>query len=68
MQERATGLITGIEEFILANNAPVALDMPCETYDSCFVTPWASDRNFEATHRELTKSVGQTLKGIFVGL
>ena len=33
MQERATGLITGIEEFIAANNAPVALDMPCETYE-----------------------------------
>ena len=57
-----TGLVTGVEDFIRAN-APVALNMPPATYDQYFVGPWATEREHEAKHRELTKSIGESLKG-----
>ena len=64
-QEAMTGMITGIEDFIRAN-APVALDMPPATYDEFFTAPWAKDREHEKKHRELTKSIGETLRGNFL--
>ena len=45
------------------SNAPEALNMPCETYDDFFVGPWATEKQYETKHRELTESVGKTLKG-----
>ena len=60
-----TGLITGIEDFIRAN-APVALDMPPATYDEFFKGPWAKDRVHEKKHRELTKCIGESLRGKFL--
>ena len=57
-----TGLVSGVEDFILAN-APVAINMPPASYDEYFAGPWATDRDHEAKHRELTKSIGQSLKG-----
>ena len=59
-----TGLISGVEDFIRAN-APVALDMPPATYDEYFTGPWATDREHEKKHRELTKSIGESLQGKF---
>ena len=61
-QESMTGLVTGVEDFIRAN-APVALNMPPPSYDDYFAGPWATDREQEAKHRELTKSIGQSLQG-----
>ena len=55
--------MSGIEEFVLAN-APSAINMPCATYDEYFAGPWAAEREYEAKHRELTKSIGETLKGL----
>ena len=57
-----TGLISGVEDFIRAN-APVALHMPPATYDEYFTGPWATDREHENKHRELTKSIGESLLG-----
>ena len=61
-KESVTGLDTGVEDFIRAN-APVALNMPAATYDQYFVGPWATEREHEAKHRELTKSIGESLRG-----
>ena len=61
-QESMTGLVSGVEDFILAN-APVAINMPPASYDDYFAGPWATDREQEAKHRELTKSIGQSLQG-----
>ena len=58
-----TGLVSGVEDFILAN-APVAMNMPPASYDEYFAGPWATDREQEAKHRELTKSIGQSLQGM----
>ena len=57
-----TGLVSGVEDFILAN-APVAINMPPASYDEYFAGPWATDRDHEAKHRELTKYIGESLKG-----
>ena len=62
LQESMTGLVTGVEDFIRAN-APVALHMPPATYDQYFVGPWATEIGHEAKHRELTKSIGESLRG-----
>ena len=51
-----------MEDFILAN-APVAINMPPASYDEYFAGPWATDREHEAKHRDLTKSIGQSLQG-----
>ena len=61
-QESMTGLVTGVEDFIRAN-APVALNMPPASYDQYFVGPWATEREHEDKHRQLTKSIGESLKG-----
>ena len=37
--------------------------MPPAAYDDYFCTPWATDREDEAKHRELTKSIGESLRG-----
>ena len=60
-QESMTGLVSGMEDFILAN-APMAINMPPASYDDYFAGPWATDREQEAKHRELTKSIGQSLR------
>ena len=57
-----TGLVSGVEEFIRAN-APVAVNMPPASYDEYFAGPWATEREHEAKHRELTKSIGESLRG-----
>ena len=57
-----TGLVTGVEDFI-RDNAHVALHMPPATYDQYFVGPWATEIGHEAKHRELTKSIGESLRG-----
>ena len=57
-----TGLVSGVEEFIRAN-APVAVDMPPASYDEYFAGPWATEREHEAKHRDLTKSIGESLRG-----
>ena len=57
-----TRLVTGVEDFIRAN-APVAVNMPPASYDEYFAGPWATDREHEAKHRELTKSIGESLQG-----
>ena len=61
-QESTTGLVSGVEEFIRAN-APVAVNMPPASYDEYFAGPWATEREHEAKHRELTKSIGESLRG-----
>jgi hypothetical protein len=63
-QESMTGLVSGVDDFIQAN-APVAINMPPAAYDEYFAGPWATDREQEAKHRELTKSIGQSLQGRF---
>ena len=52
-----------MEEFVLTN-APSAINMPCASYDDYFAGPWATEREYEAKHRELSKSIGETLKGL----
>ena len=57
-----TGLVSGIGDYI-RTNAPEAFNMPPAAYDDYFCTPWATDREDEAKHRELTKSIGESLRG-----
>ena len=47
-----------MEDFIGAN-APVALNIPPATYDQYFVGPWATERVYEAKHRQ---SIGESLR------
>ena len=54
--------MSGVEDFIRAN-APVAVNMPPASYDDYFAGPWATDRDHEAKHRELTKNIGESLRG-----
>ena len=61
-QESRTGLITGLGDYILSH-APQASSMPPATYDDLFGGPWADNRQHEATHRELSKSIGESLRG-----
>ena len=65
-QESRTGLITGLGDYILSHT-PQASSMPPATYDDLFGGPWADNRQQEATHRELTKSIGESLRGERVG-
>ena len=37
--------------------------MPAATYDDLFGGPWANNRKHEATHRQLSKSIGESLRG-----
>ena len=61
-QESRTGLITGLGDYILSH-APQASSMPPATYDDLFGGPWADNRQLEATHRELSRSIGESLRG-----
>ena len=42
--------------------------MPPASYDEYFVSPWATEREHELKHRELTKSIGESLKGKVLGI
>ena len=57
-----TGIVTGVEDYIRAK-APMAVNMPFCSYDEYFAGPWAKNREYEAKHRELTKSIGESIKG-----
>ena len=57
-----TGLVTGLGDFIRAN-APGAVDMSLASYDEYFSGPWATDSEYEFKHKELTKSIGESLRG-----
>ena len=48
-------------------HVPAAINMPCETYEDFFVGPWATDKQHEKRHRELSKSIGDSLKGLGLG-
>ena len=61
-QEAQSGLITGVGDYIF-NHAPQAVSMPAATYDDLFGGPWANNRDLEATHRSLSKNIGESLKG-----
>ena len=62
LKEEKTGLVSGVGDFIKAN-APGAVNMPPAAYDEFFAGPWATDREYEAKHRELTKSIGESIRG-----
>eukprot|EP00092_Neocalanus_flemingeri_P012947 GFUD01013946.1.p1 GENE.GFUD01013946.1~~GFUD01013946.1.p1 ORF type:complete len:796 (+),score=184.42 GFUD01013946.1:66-2453(+) len=62
-QEEMTGLVTGLGDYIRAN-APVAVNMPLAAYDEYFAGPWGTDRELEAKHRELTKSIGESIRDL----
>ena len=57
-----TGIVTGLEEYIRAN-APMAINMPFLDYDLYFAGPWATATEHEAKHRELTRSIGESIRG-----
>ena len=57
-----TGLNAGLGDYIRAN-ALGAINMPLSAYDDYFAGPWATDREHEAKHRELTKSIGESIRG-----
>ena len=57
-----TGIVTGIEDYIRAN-APMAVNMPFDDYDLYFAGPWATATEHEAKHRELTRSIGESIRG-----
>ena len=61
-QESQVGLITGLADYI-HSHAPQASSMPAATYDDLFGGPWANNRKHEATHRQLSKSIGESLRG-----
>ena len=54
--------MTGLREYVRCH-APDAVNMPPASYDEYFVGPWATERKHEVKHRELTKAVGDSLKG-----
>ena len=55
-------MVTGLGDYIRAN-APVAVNMPLAAYDDYFAGPWATAREHEAKHRELTRSIGESIRG-----
>ena len=55
-------MVTGLGDYIRAN-APVAVNMPLSSYDDYFAGPWATAREHEAKHRELTLSIGESIRG-----
>ena len=59
-----TGLVTGLREYV-RDHAPEAINMPPSNYDEYFATPWATEREHEVKHRELTKSIGESVRGKF---
>ena len=61
-QEEQTGFLTGLGDYI-RSNAPYALDMGVATYRDYFKTPWATSREFEDKHREISFETGHSLKG-----
>ena len=61
-QEAQTGLVTGLGDYIL-KHAPQAASMPPASYDDLFMGPWATNKELEITHRELSKSIGESLRG-----
>eukprot|EP00092_Neocalanus_flemingeri_P024863 GFUD01026959.1.p1 GENE.GFUD01026959.1~~GFUD01026959.1.p1 ORF type:complete len:871 (+),score=185.18 GFUD01026959.1:91-2703(+) len=62
-QEEMPGMVTGLGDYIRAN-APEAVNMPLAAYDDYFAGPWATAREHEARHRELTKSIGDSIKDL----
>ena len=52
----------GLGDYI-RDNAPMAINMPIDDYDVFFGGPWATDEKHEAKHRELTKSIGESIRG-----
>ena len=52
----------GLGDYI-RDNAPMAINMPIDDYDVFFGGPWATDEKYEAKHRELTKSIGESIRG-----
>ena len=61
-QEEQTGFVTGLGDYI-RSQAPYALDMGVATYGDYFKTPWATSREFEDKHREISFETGHSLKG-----
>jgi ascorbate-specific PTS system EIIC-type component UlaA len=61
-QESQSGLITGLGDFILSH-FPQASSMPSATYGELFGGPWAKDKEHEAKHKKLSKSIGESLRG-----
>ena len=62
LKEEKTGLVSGVGDFIKAN-APGAVNMPTAAYEHYFIDHWAKDTEYEAKHRELTKSIGESIRG-----
>ena len=57
-----SGLVSGLGDFIKAN-APGAVNIPTAAYEHYFIDHWAKDTEYEAKHRELTKSIGESIRG-----
>ena len=49
----------GLGDYI-RDNAPVAINMPIDVF---FCGPWATDEKYKAKHRELTKCIGESIRG-----
>ena len=41
----------------------MALNMPIDDYDVYYAGPWATKKEYETKHRELTKSIGESIRG-----
>ena len=63
LQEEFTGLKTGMKEF-MKQNYPRIEHVPIISYESCFVSPWASSVEQEIEHKEGMMFIGRGLEGI----
>ena len=61
-QEEETGILTGLADYVRAQ-APHALGMPSDDYDHYYKPPWATSRDLEQKHRDISQEIGISLKG-----
>lgn len=61
-QEEETGFVTGLGDYIRAN-ASYALEMGAAKYDDYYRAPWATSRDLEERHKQISKEIGTSLKG-----
>ena len=62
LQEEITGLKTGLKEF-LKQYYPKIEHIPKISYESCFVSPWASSVEKEMDHKDGMMFIGRGLEG-----
>ena len=68
MQENSLRIITGFEDYARRAFPHINPNFPNTKYEDSYISPWAFSVEKEQCHRELMKTIGTKLKGLFIHL